>query len=177
MEARNRMVKDWLTKVRTRQIALPRFQRFEAWGANLVADSLTNIIRSLPIGSTLVLGVGDSVPFVSREIASAPSDGEKISELLLDGQQRLTAVWRSLNDTYSDKTFLVYLPETDEEETDPYISSQTRWKKDGKRFPLWVDRPKECWERGTIPVRLLNPDNETEYKDWAKEASDGDGKT
>jgi hypothetical protein len=30
MEARQRLVKDWLTKVRTRQILLPRFQRYEA---------------------------------------------------------------------------------------------------------------------------------------------------
>jgi len=114
MEARNRIIKDWLTKVRTRQIMLPRFQRFEAWGPNLVADSLTNVIRSLPIGSTLVLGVGDDIPFISREIVSAPREGEKINELLLDGQQRITAIWRSLNDTYPDRTYLIYLAEQDE---------------------------------------------------------------
>lgn len=174
MEARNRIVKDWLTKVRTRQIMLPRFQRFEAWGSNLVADSLTNIIRSLPIGSTLVLGVGDKLPFISREIVSAPKEGEKINELLLDGQQRITAIWRSLNDTYPDKTYLIYLPDEDDEEKAPYVWWQTRWEKGGRRFPLWVEQPRECWERKSIPIKLLNPDNEEEYKQWGKEASDKD---
>lgn len=174
MEARNRTLKDWLTKIRTRQIALPRFQRFEAWSSNLIADSLTNVIRNLPIGSTLVLEIGDKLPFISREIISAPKEGEKINELLLDGQQRLTALWRSLNDSYHDTTYLVYLPEDNEEEKEPYVWWQTRWEKNGKKYPVWVDQPKECWKRKSIPIRLLNPDNELEYKNWAKETSDGD---
>lgn len=109
MDARNRSIKDWLTKIRTNQIMLPRFQRFEAWGPNLVTDLLTNIIRELPLGSTLVLGVGDKMPFISREIVSAPKEGDRTNELLLDGQQRITAIWRSLNDTYPDKTYLISL--------------------------------------------------------------------
>jgi len=174
MEARNRNVKDWLTKVRTRQIALPRFQRFEAWGSDFVSDLLTNVIRGLPIGSTLVLGVGDKPPFIAREIVSAPKEGEKLNELLLDGQQRLTALWRSLNDSYPDTTYLVCLPSEDEEEREPYVWGVSRWERDGKKYPLWVDRPRDCWERRCIPIRLLNPDNELDYKDWAKDASDGD---
>ena len=83
MEARNRNVREWLTRVKARQIHLPRFQRFEAWGQSLVADCLTNVIRHLPIGSALVLEVGDSLPFISREIVTAPKQGDKINELLL----------------------------------------------------------------------------------------------
>lgn len=173
MEARNRIVKDWMTKVRTRQIALPRFQRFEAWGTDFVSDLLTNVVRGLPIGSTLVLGVGDKLPFVSREIIGAPGEGEKINELLLDGQQRLTALWRSLNESYLDRTYLVYLPSQDEEESEPSVWGISRWERGGQTYPLWVDQPRECWERHYIPIRLLNPDNESEYKDWAKNASSG----
>ena len=171
MEARNRNVKDWLTKVRTRQIALPRFQRFEAWGPDFVSDLLTNVVRGLPIGSTLVLGVGDKLPFISREIVGAPEEGEKINELLLDGQQRLTALWRGLNDSYPDRTYLVYLSPEGEDESEPYVWGLGRWEGDGRKYPLWVDQPRECWERHCIPIRLLNPDSELEYKDWAKNAS------
>ncbi len=174
MEARNQSVKDWLTKVRTNQIMLPRFQRFEAWGPNLVTDLLTNIIRDLPLGSTLVLGVGDKMPFISREIVSAPKEGGRTNELLLDGQQRITAIWRSLNDTYPDKTYLIYFPDKDEEEKEPYVWYQSRWEKEGKKRPLWVEQPSECWKRKSIPIKLLNPDNEEEYKKWAQKASGGD---
>jgi uncharacterized protein with ParB-like and HNH nuclease domain len=97
MEARNRLLPDWFTRIRSRQISLPRFQRMVAWGPNEVAGLLTTVLRGLPGGATLILEVGDSLPFVSRTMVDAPSDGERITELLLDGQQRLTSNWRELS--------------------------------------------------------------------------------
>lgn len=171
MEARQRLVKDWLTKVRTRQILLPRFQRYEAWGPNLIADFLTSMIRELPVGSALVLGVGgEELPFESREIIGAPTEGERVTELLLDGQQRLTALWRTLIDDYPDKTYLVSI----EDDKNPEVRAISRWERKGKRFPLWVDQPRECWERQLIPLSLLNPDEEATYQAWADSASEGD---
>jgi len=86
MEARQRLVKDWLTKVRTRQILLPRFQRYEAWGSNIAGDFLTSVIRDLPVGSTLVLGVrGEDLPFISREIVGGPKEGEIVADISLHG--------------------------------------------------------------------------------------------
>src|SRR5256886_9919475 len=32
IEARNRALPEWFTRIRTHQVVLPRFQRFEAWG-------------------------------------------------------------------------------------------------------------------------------------------------
>jgi hypothetical protein len=171
MEARQRLVKDWLTKVRTRQILLPRFQRYEAWSSNMVADFLTSIVRGLPVGSTLVLGVGGEVlPFISREMVGAPKEGEKVTELLLDGQQRLTALWRSLTDDYPDKTYFVNI--ADEKKLE--VMAISRWERDKRKFPLWVDQPRECWEKQLIPLKLLNPDDEITYQKWADIASNGD---
>ena len=171
MKAVDRPVKDWLTKIRTRQILLPRFQRYEAWASNIATDFLTSVIRDLPVGSTLVLGVGgEELPFISREIVGAPKEGERVTELLLDGQQRLTALWRSLTDNYSSKTYLANI----KEEKNPEVIAVTRWERNGRKFPLWVDQPKECWERQLIPLRFLNPDDETTYKEWADTASDGE---
>ena len=171
MKAEDRTVKDWFTKIRTRQILLPRFQRYEAWGSNIATDFLTSVIRDLPVGSTLVLGVGgEKLPFISRKIGGAPKEGERVNELLLDGQQRLTALWRSLTDNYSDKTYLVKI----KDEKNPEVIAITRWERNRKKFPLWVDQPKECWERQLVPLKLLNPDDETTYQTWADTASNGD---
>jgi len=172
MEARDRKVKDWFAKIRTRQLVLPRFQRFEAWGPQEIATFLTSIIRELPVGTALVLGVGENVPFKYRSIQGAPKEGEKVNELLLDGQQRLTALWRSIKDDYPDKTFLVEVRPEDEDQ--PRVIYKTRWFKGGKRYPLWIDDPAQCWKRGFIPVRLLDPDNETEYQEWADKAAGED---
>lgn len=39
-------------------------------------------------------------PFISRTVVGAPESSEQVDEHLLDGQQRLTALWRSLTDNY-----------------------------------------------------------------------------
>ncbi|AFL95145.1 hypothetical protein CL1_0941 [Thermococcus cleftensis] len=182
MEARNRSIKDWFTKIRTRQLVLPRFQRFEAWGPKEISELLTSIIRDLPVGSALVLGVGDRVPFVYRPLTSAPEEGESINELLLDGQQRLTALWRSLKDNYPDKTYFVKVPgeynSVDEIPKDEFqVIYVSRWVRNGKRYPMWIENPEECWKKRLIPVRLLDPElRESEYHEWAEKATDGDAK-
>lgn len=178
MKAQDRAVRDWLTKIRTRQILLPRFQRhYEAWGSNITTDFLTSVMRGLPVGSALILQVGGKeLPFYSHEIFGAPEEGERVTELLLDGQQRLTALWRSLTDNYSGKTYLVKI----EDQKNPEVIGVTRWERNGKKFPLWVDQPRECWKRQLVPLKLLNPspldqpNNETIYQKWADIASDGE---
>jgi len=154
----------------------------EAWGHSEVADLLQTVLDGLPAGAALVLEVGDSVPFRSRPMAGAPNEGERVAELLLDGQQRLTALWRSLTDNYRRRTYFVQLPNSEDnsaEEEDgnkPLIYSQGRWRRNGRLYPLWVDRPKECWHRRLIPVRLFRPDNEAEQElyEWVEVAVDAD---
>jgi len=172
MEARNRSLPDWLTRIRTRQIQLPRFQRMEAWGHKQVSDLLRTVLRGLPAGALLTLEVGDKIPFISRSMVGAPAHGERISELLLDGQQRLTALWRSLTDDYSDRTYFVQVPDGELVLDDVEVVPQPRWLKNGQKFPVWADSQNECWERRLVPVRLLNPHEsvEPQISAWAEQA-------
>ena len=59
MEARNRSLPDWFTRIRTGQLKLPRFQRFESWSHAEVVTLLDSVIRGRPVGSALVLETGD----------------------------------------------------------------------------------------------------------------------
>ena len=59
MEARNRHIPDWFTRIRTGQVRLPRFQRLESWSHAEVTSLLESVLRGLPAGATLVLEVGD----------------------------------------------------------------------------------------------------------------------
>ena len=52
------------------------------------------ILRDLPVGAVLVLEIGNDEPFVSRPLKGTQSTGERVTEHLLDGQQRLTGLWR-----------------------------------------------------------------------------------
>lgn len=173
MHARDRFLPEWFNRIRSRQITLPRFQRFVAWSHSEVSSLLTTVLRELPAGAALILEVGEEEKFKSRTMTDAPESGEKVTEQLLDGQQRLTALWRSLHDKYPDRTYLVGFEEdpNDESKKLPYVHGQARWVRNGTRYPVWVDVPRECWARGFIPIRLLRPDDiRDEIDEWIEAA-------
>ncbi len=174
IEARNRPLPDWFTRVRTHQTVLPRFQRFEAWENASVVQLFNTILRDLPVGAVLILEIGNEEPFISRTIKGAPSTGERVTEHLLDGQQRITALWRGLHNNYDDRTYFVFL-KPDEETGMPYfVDSIARWKKEGDtdRRPFWANRPKDQWERRMVPLDLCAPEiaAQQRFREWAKEA-------
>jgi len=177
MNASNRPLPEWFNRIEAGQIRLPRFQRFEAWTHNEVAGVLEAVLRGLPVGATLTLDVGDSEPFVSRVMEGAPVPVERCNEHLLDGQQRLTALWRSLNDNYPDRTYFVHLPDGADprEDAQPSVMGVPRWMRQDVRYPLWVDDPHGAFSRGLVPVRLLRPgDVYREIMTWCDAATRDD---
>ena len=131
---------------------------------------LDTVLRGRPIGAALILAIGDEEPFISRTIKGAPERKERTTEHLLDGQQRLTALWRALTDDYSDRTYFVVLnPATGNSSR---VASWARWMRKGSRRPLWVDQPEALLSRGWAPIRLLNPAIDIlEIDDWCEKAN------
>ena len=161
-EAQNRKIVDWLVSVEMGKLRLPSFQRGVAWEPKRVVSMLNTIIHDLPLGVALVLNVGDKEQFVSHPLVSAPETTEAVTEHLLDGQQRLTALYRALRDNDPTLTYFVHFPDLDGEprndDEEVSIRMEKRWqRKDGTIYPLWADSPEECLKRGLIPVRLLDP--------------------
>jgi hypothetical protein len=170
MEARNRSLPHWFTRIRTGEVKLPRFQRHESWSHNNIANLLESVVQGLPAGAALVLRVGDHEQFVSRPVAGAPELSAQPNEHLLDGQQRLTALWRSFHDKYDDRTYFVRL-EAGEDGAEARIQGQPRWTENGTRRPLWADSPGGVHERGLIPLFLLRPGEiGNEVREWCRAA-------
>lgn len=172
MEARTKTIEDWFSMVSQGQISLPRFQRHEAWKAAQIEGVLENVLRSpsLPIGALLTLEIGDEELFHSRAIVGAPDRNERPQMHLLDGQQRMTALWRSLNDDYEDMTAFISL--LDEDEVD--VEIQRRWtNKKGVRKPVWADCPDKVLARGLVPAHVLCPgtEGETRMGEWCDRAN------
>ncbi len=123
------------------------------------------VVRDLPLGITLILEVGDSEKFVSRFLETAPEEGGHVHEHLLDGQQRLTALWRAFHNNYLDETYFVYLKEFDDHDGDADREEMSVYpfgryiKKSGDRYPLWCDEPADCLRRGLVPTDLLRPED------------------
>ncbi|MXS73635.1 hypothetical protein CSIV_12170 [Microbacterium sp. CSI-V] len=174
-EAQNRTVKDWMVSIDRGQLRLPSFQRGVAWEPKRVVSMLNTIIHDLPLGVALVLNVGDKEQFVSRPLVSAPETTEAVTEHLLDGQQRLTALYRALRDNDRKQTYFVHFADLDDEprndDEEPAIRIEKRWEsRDGTMYPLWVDSPEECLRRGLVPVRLLDPSRD-ETTSWVEAAT------
>lgn len=177
MQARNRLLCEWYGIVQRGEIKLPRFQRFEAWDPKRIRSLLDVVIHNLPLGITLILEVGDEEKFISRFLETAPETANRVHEHLLDGQQRLTALWRAMHNNYDFETYYVYLKEfdryeKDEERENMSVYSRGRYyKKNGERYPLWCDDPAECLYRGMIPTNLLKPEDiQDEIDNWIEQA-------
>ena len=174
IEARNRLLPDWFARIRTCQTVLPRFQRFEAWDHARVTQLFNTILRDLPVGAALILDIGNEEPFYSRPLKGAPEKGERVTEHLLDGQQRLTALWRGLHNNYEDRTFFMHF-QADEETGLPYfVDSLSRYKKaaDKDYRPFWANNPLELWKKRMIPLDLFAPDMNSQqaFREWSKAA-------
>ena len=166
-----RTIGNWLADIQSGRLRLPRFQRDYVWRPCHVAGLLKTLIvdNDIPIGVLLVLETdsdADNQAFKTRNIDGAPDDGgESCREFLLDGQQRLTALWRSLNDKDDKCTYYVefrrYKPEA--------IVSKRNAPKTSERL---ANDPSKQIDENLFPVRLLNPLNDTSKIDeWTTKAS------
>jgi hypothetical protein len=180
-KAQDRTLGTWYVQIQSGALKLPRFQRFEAWDRARVTGFLNTVIENLPVGVTLLLQVGDTEQFISRYIATAPETKVRVTEHLLDGQQRLTAFWRAVHNNYENETYYIYLPEFDTHQDDGIeydeltVHCQPRWTKvkdNSIRYPVWADYPARCLERGLVPVDLLCPgDLGTKVESWIARAT------
>src|ERR1035437_4040322 len=178
MQASNRKLGDWYGKIQLAEIKLPRFQRFEAWDRSRICSLIETVIKDLPLGITLILEVGDEEKFISRFLKTAPEIGSRVHEHLLDGQQRLTALWRTFHNNYELETYFIYLKEFDDYKIDEELEDMTAYwrgryfKKNGDKYPLWCDDPEETLKRGMIQTQLLRTEAiQPEIEDWIERAT------
>jgi hypothetical protein len=151
----------------------------EAWGSSQVSELLQSVVDGLPVGAILLLEVAGRPEFAYRPLEGAPKAGEPIREMILDGQQRLTALWRALNDDYpQDKFFLrVFADDSVDPEDLPIVERVRHYKRDGKTYPMWTASPERVYERGLVPISLLNPQYEKEAEQWVDEVTKNDSRT
>ena len=96
-----RSVIDWMEGIDSGAFVLPSFQRSLVWNNAKTASYLEALFENRPTGLFLTLGAkleDEKLQFTCRPVKSAKEyDIEHVKELILDGQQRLTTLWRALN--------------------------------------------------------------------------------
>ena len=164
MDAHRRTIGEWLEAVSARRLALPSFQRENVWNHKITEKFLESIIihPDRPVGVFLVLKTGGSSNFLPRYIdGGGGNTNSNYDELLLDGQQRLTALWESLKNNKDDgDAYYVEFVENDEsDENDENFKVQAikRFAKGSKKNKEYCDSPQKAFEQSLFPVDLLYP--------------------
>lgn len=85
-----------LRRVDEGQLQLPDFQRDYVWGEEDVRSLIASIAKGFPVGALLTLEAGGAVAFKPRLLAGVRFQDVAPSELLLDGQQRMTSLYQSM---------------------------------------------------------------------------------
>lgn len=93
------LLSDLLREICEGKIQLPDFQRGWVWDDDHIRDLLVSVARSFPIGAVMLLEAGGDVRFQTRPLEGLEDKIPKDTapqKLILDGQQRLTALTQAL---------------------------------------------------------------------------------
>lgn len=96
-----------VTRIQSREIALPDFQRDFVWDSTRTSELLGSIMSRYPVGTLLFWEQGEGQAFASRSFDGAPgSSNNPPSILVLDGQQRLTSLYQALTGSGDERYFI-----------------------------------------------------------------------
>jgi hypothetical protein len=89
---------DILKDINKGKIQLPDFQRGWVWDDDRIKGIIASVAKSFPIGAVMLLETGnETIRFKTKPIEGAPEANGKVPEMLiLDGQQRLTALYQAI---------------------------------------------------------------------------------
>ncbi|MEK6272751.1 MAG: DUF262 domain-containing protein [Actinomycetota bacterium] len=97
--------------VKAGELALPEFQRDYRWPATYIEELLRSVARGWPIGTLLFLDQAENrrgLVLKPRKISEAPPCKPRPEHLILDGQQRVTALFHAM-DGHGDHVFYIDL--------------------------------------------------------------------
>ena len=93
-----RTLQDMLKDIKAGQVQLPEFQRDWRWDDEHIQSLIASVSQSFPVGAVMMLKNGGTVCFARRRVAGTKSNLDRVTPdtLILDGQQRMTALFQSL---------------------------------------------------------------------------------
>ena len=99
MKTNDRAITDLLKAVDEGKAQLPDFQRSWVWDDDRIKALIASVVHNYPVGAAMFLAYGnDNIRFKYRTIEGSAAEGKGVvpTELILDGQQRLTSLYSAL---------------------------------------------------------------------------------
>lgn len=157
------------------KIALPEFQRDWVWEPENTRELLISVSQAFPAGSLLSLRTAKKT-FQTRYFAETEiSTGRDPERIILDGQQRLTALYQTLQSKKGVKKdkerFFFYvslgkLLDGESIEDALFYVDNSKKVKDGKEVLFELNSKEEEFENKCLPLNCILHDD---YRIWRKE--------
>ena len=97
MQTNDKLITELMMDIYEGKTQLPDFQRGWVWEDGRIQALIASITNNYPIGAAMFLEYGnENVRFKYRTIEGAPETAVAPSDLILDGQQRLTSIYSAL---------------------------------------------------------------------------------
>lgn len=150
---KSRNIDEWLQMADKGALALPDFQRSWVWSPSKMRLYLKALFENRPTGTFLILESSDEPQFGSRTLNGMPATSGQAKELVLDGQQRLTALWKTLGGEEEPKhRFYLKVEDLGERKlgvVDVVVhSSNTRYGRD-------LENPQTAYRENLVPIGIL----------------------
>lgn len=91
------ILKELLESIDSGKVQLPDFQRGWVWDDYRIRALIASISRGFPVGAVMTLQAGGEINFETRLVEGVSGAAKsEVGQFLLDGQQRLTALYQAL---------------------------------------------------------------------------------
>lgn len=88
-------LKDLMRDCHEGKLRLPDFQRDWVWDQDRIINLLASVSEGFPVGALMTLEASSEISFATLAIEGAPTASKPLEAYLLDGQQRMTALYQS----------------------------------------------------------------------------------
>ncbi len=171
-EYKEREIQKWVDMADRGEIALPSFQRSYVWERQRIDDYLTALFKDRPTGVFLVLATSGEPMFISRTLRGVDVGADsEVSELILDGQQRLTSLWQALRQK---SAFEFYVRVRSLSAGDLSVVGVESWSKNSPRVAQLTEA-KNAFQQNLVPITLLYESEEGQDErlwEWCEEVCD-----
>ncbi len=164
-----RTVEDWIERARDGRIALADFQRSFVWPPKKAAGYINAILRGRPVGVYLILNSAPSPQFSPRRFSNMDTPLDRVKELVLDGQQRLSSLLHVLYGHRSSRFFIEVEDFAAEMLTAKRVVAYTQSSTEAQRMA----EPVVAYRSNHIPIDVLRrPDRDGENSPLTRWCSD-----
>ncbi len=166
MQTNDRQITELMKAIQDGKTQLPDFQRGWVWDDCRIRALIASITNNFPVGAAMFLEYGnENIRFRCRTVEGAPAHSTVPSELILDGQQRLTSIFAAL---YSGCPVRTRTDKGKEIERYYYIDIEKSLDPSADRIDAVISVPKERKITSnfgrTVELDLSSPEKEFENK-------------